>query len=44
MDKKYKIDDIEIEEYKLHQKKSPIFINDIDINKKVVSKKLLFGK
>ena len=42
--KNIKFDDIEIEEYKLHQKKSTILINDIDINKKVVSKKLPFGK
>ena len=32
MDKKnIKFDDTEIEEYKLHQYKSPISINDIDI-------------
>ena len=42
--KNIKFDHIGIEEYKLHQQKSPIFINDIDINKKVVSKKLPFGK
>ena len=39
-----KFDDTEIEEYKFHQNKSPIFINDIDINKIVVSNKLPFCK
>ena len=39
-----KFDDTEIEEYKFHQHKSPILINDIDINKIVVSNKLHFGK
>ena len=34
----------QIEEYKLHQNKTPISINDIDINKIVVSNKLPFGK
>ena len=37
-------DDTETEEYKFHQYKSPILINDIDINKIVVSNKLPFGK
>ena len=37
MDKEIiKFDDTEIEEYKFHQHKSPILINDIDINKIVV--------
>ena len=45
MDKKYiKSDDTELEEYKCYQCKSPIFINDVDINKIVVSLKFLFGK
>ena len=45
MDKKViKFDDTEIEEYKYHQNKSPISINNIDINKIVVSNKLRFGK
>ena len=45
MDKKaIKFDDTEIEEYKYHQNKSPISINNIDINKIVVSNKLHFGK
>ena len=45
MDKKIiKFDDTEIEEYEYHQYKSPILINDIDINEIVVSNKLLFGK
>ena len=35
---------IEIEEYEFHQYKSPISINNIDINKIVVSNKFLFGK
>ena len=39
MDKKIiKFDDTEIEEYKFHQNISPISINDIDINKIVVSR------
>ena len=45
MDKEIiKFDDTEIEEYKFHQNKSLILINDIDINKIVVSNKLPFGK
>ena len=45
MDKKIiKFDETEIEEYKFHQNKSPISINDIDINKVFVSNKLLFDK
>ena len=45
MDKKIiKFDDTEIEEYKFHQRKIPILINDIDINKKVVSNKVPFSK
>ena len=37
-------DDIEIEEYKFHQHKSPISLNKIDINKTVISSKFSFGK
>ena len=33
-----------IEEYKFHQNKDPILINDIEINEIVVCNKLLFGK
>ena len=35
-----KFDDTEIEKYKFHQYKSPILINNIDINKIVVSNKV----
>ena len=38
-----KVDDAEIEGYKFHRNKSLISINDIDINKIVVSNKLPFG-
>ena len=45
MDKKIiKFDDTEIEEFEFHQHKSPISINDINIDKIVVSDKLPFGK
>ena len=45
MDKKIiKFDDTKIEEYEFHQHKSSISINNIDINKIVVSNKLHFGK
>ena len=45
MDKKViKFDDTEIEENEFYQYKSPIWVNDIDINKIVVSDKLSFGK
>ena len=37
-------DDTEIKKYKFHQNKSTISINDIDINKIVVSNKFPFGK
>ena len=40
MDKK----NTEIKEYKFHQYKTPILINDIDINKIIVSNKLPFVK
>ena len=43
MDKNIKFNDIEIEEHEFHQHKS-ISINNIDINKIVVSNKLPFGK
>ena len=39
-----KFDGTEIEEYKFHQNKNPIPINEIDIKKIVVLDKLLFGK
>ena len=39
-----KFDDIEIEEYEFHQHKSPISINDIDVNEIVVSNKFLSSK
>ena len=42
MDKK--IDDTKIEEYEFHQRKSPISISDIDINKIVISNKFPFNK
>ena len=43
MDKKIiKFDDTEIEEYEFHQYKSPILINDTDINAIVVSNKFFF--
>ena len=41
MDKKIQT---EIEKYKLHQRKSPILMESIDINKIVVSNKVYFGK
>ena len=45
MDKKIvKFDDTEIEEYQFHQYKSPISINNIDINKILLSYKFPFGK
>ena len=44
MIKNIKFDDSEIEEYKFHQYKSPISIDDIDINEIVVSNKFAFGK
>ena len=45
MDKEIiKFDDTGIEEYKFHQYKSPVSINDIDVNKIVASNKLPFGK
>ena len=37
-------DHTEIEKYKFHQHKSPISINNIDINKILVSNKASFGK
>ena len=44
MDKKFiKFDDTETEEFEFHQFKSPISINDLDVNKIVVSNKFPFG-
>ena len=42
--KNIKFDDTEIQEYKFDQYKSPVSINNIDINKIVVSKKFSFYK
>ena len=39
-----KFDGTEIEEYEFHPYKSPISINDIDINKTAVSAKFPFDK
>ena len=39
-----KFDDTEIEEYEFYQYKSPIWINEIDINKIAISNKFSFGK
>ena len=39
-----KFDDTEIKKYKFHQNKSSVSINDINVNKIVVSTKLTFGK
>ena len=39
-----KSDDIEMEKQKFHQHKRPILINNIDINKIVVSNKVSFSK
>ena len=45
MDKKIiKFDDTEIEEYEFHPYKSPVLLDDIDINEIVVSNKFPFGK
>ena len=45
MDKQFiKFDDTEIEKYKFHQYKKPISIDNIDINKIVVSHEVSFGK
>ena len=45
MDKKIiKFDDTEIEKYKFDQYKRPILIDNIDVNKVVVSNKISFGK
>ena len=42
--KNIKFDGTELEEYEFYQSKIPISINDIDINKIVVSNKFPFGK
>ena len=39
-----KFNDTEIKKYKFHQHTSPILINNIDINKIVVSNKVPFNK
>ena len=39
-----KFDDTEIEKYKCHQYDRPILIDNIDVNKLVVSNKISFGK
>ena len=39
-----KFADTEIEKYKFHQHKSPISVNNIDINKIIVSNKVSFCK
>ena len=45
MDKKVtQFNDTEIEKYKFHEHRCPILINNIGINKKVVSNKVSFGK
>ena len=45
MDKRIiKFADTKIEGYKFHQNKSPILINDRDINRIVVSNKFIIGK
>ena len=45
MDQKIiKFDDSETEEYKFHQNKDPLSINNINTNKIVASNKFLFGK
>ena len=45
LDKKLiKFDGTEFEEYKFHQNRSPILINDVDISNIVVSNKFPFGK
>ena len=44
MIKNIKCDDTDIEKYRFHQYKSSILIDNIDINKIVVSNKISFGK
>ena len=44
MNKNINFDGADIEEYKFYQDKCPILINNIDINKIVVSNKFSFGK
>ena len=39
-----KFNDNEIKKYRFHQHKSPILMDNIDINKSVVSNKISFGK
>ena len=44
MEKMIKFGDIQIQKQKFHQHKGPISIKNIDINKIVISNKVLFGK
>ena len=44
MDKKQNFDDTKIQEYEFYHYKSSILINNIDINKIVISNKFTFGK
>ena len=44
MKKIIKFDDTEIAEYEFHKCKRPVSINDMEINKIVVSNKIPFGK
>ena len=45
MDEKFiKFDNTESEKYKVHQYKRPISIDNIDVNKTVVSVRISFGK
>ena len=44
MDKNINFDGDDIEKYKFYQDKSPILINNVNINKIVVSNKFSFGK
>ena len=39
-----KFGDTEIEKHKFHQRKQPILINNVDINKTLVSNKISFRK
>ena len=44
MEKVIKFGDIEIKKQKFHQHKEPISVKNIDINKKVISSRVSFGK
>ena len=39
-----KFGDVEVEKHKFHQRKNPISIYDVDIDKIVISKKVSFDK